>query len=163
MLNALSTFKCTTTTDRVFIKTPRLYLFNKETNTQVHKDFVDTVDLKSIFISPTANAILSKSLTVSISRALGAWTRSFHVWASASAQATLRVEIGKNEPMRKLKLQITYDCFIQVLERFPDVLEGHRRTLEDVKDELEKEFSRSVEDGQGEDWGIIHGDFWTGK
>lgn len=65
--------------------------------------------------------------------------------------------------MRKLKLQITYDAFLGVLDRFPNVTEGVRDTLEQVKAMASEEFATG-RDGVGrEDWGIIYGDFWTGK
>src|ERR1700712_528009 len=107
MLNALMTFASTTTPDQISLKVPRLYLFNQETNTQIHEDFPDAVDFKSVFVSPTANDILSQPLATSIGCALGVWTRSFHTWSSKPAQADLCAEIGKNEPMRKLKYLIT--------------------------------------------------------
>jgi hypothetical protein len=65
--------------------------------------------------------------------------------------------------MRKLKFLITYERFIQVLRNFPDILEGHRKTLEDVKDLAVKEFEKNIGDEGGDNWGILHGDFWTGK
>lgn len=162
MLNALNNFPSTNITDQVSLKAPRLYLFNRETNTQVLEDFPEALNLKSILVSPTANSILSQSFATSIGHTLGSWLRSFHTWASAPAQADLRKEIEKNEPMRKLKYLVTYDSFIQVVEKFPEILEGSRKTLEDVKDMATKEFERTVGEA-GEDWGIIHGDFWTGK
>lgn len=73
------------------------------------------------------------------------------------------VKLGNNEPMRQLKYRITYDSFISNLEQFPDVLGGHREALEVVKHMATEEFTRTSGDGQGEEWGIIHGDFWTGK
>jgi hypothetical protein len=163
MLNALGEFPSITTTDRVSIQAPRLYLFLSETNTQVIEDVPDAIDLKSILVSPTANSILDQSLATSIGYALGSWLRYFHTWASAPAQAELRREIGKNELMRKLKSKITYDRFIQVLEDFPDILEGYRKTLEDVKDLAAREFKKNMGDEVEDNCGIIHGDFWTGK
>jgi hypothetical protein len=163
MLNALNGFPPITTRDRVSIRAPHLYLFLSETNTQVIEDVPNSIDLKLILVAPTANSVLDQSLATSIGHALGSWLRSFHIWALAPAQAELRREIGKNEPMRKLKSKITYESFIQVLENFPDILEGHRKSLEDVKDLATREFKKNMGDEIEDNWGIIHGDFWTGK
>lgn len=65
--------------------------------------------------------------------------------------------------MRKLKYLITYDSFIEVVEQFPEILGGNKKTLENVKDMAAKEFQKMARDMRAEDWGIIHGDFWTGK
>jgi hypothetical protein len=162
MLNALEDFP-PSATDRVSIRTPHLYLFISEFNTQVIGDVPDTIDLKSILVSPIANSVLNQSLATSIGYALGSWLRSFHTWASAPVQAELRREIGMNESMRKLKSKITYDSFIQVLENFPDILEDRRNTLQDVKDLAAKEFEKNMGDEAGDSYGIIHGDFWSGK
>ncbi|KAH6681391.1 kinase-like domain-containing protein [Halenospora varia] len=159
MLNALGSFHNTLTT----VKVPHLYLFNKETNTQVLEDIPGVVDMKTILMSPTANDVLSHSLASSIGRTLGSWLRSYHSWASSPSQAALRTEIGDNEPMRKLKYHISYDTFINVLEQFPDVLGDYKKTLEDVKGIATKEFEKTPSDEEGEEWGIIHGDFWTGN
>lgn len=159
MLNALGSFHNTLTT----VKVPHLYLFNKETNTQVLEDIPGVVDMKTILMSPTANDVLSHSLASSIGRTLGSWLRSYHSWASSPSQAALRTEIGDNEPMRKLKYHISYDTFINVLEQFPDELGDYKKTLEDVKGIATKEFEKTPSDEEGEEWGIIHGDFWTGK
>jgi len=67
-------------------------------------------------------------------------------------------------PMRKLKLKITYQAFMGVLENFPELLEGNRETLEQVRIEAVENFERE-EGGEenSDDWGLIHGDLWTGK
>ncbi|KAJ3128125.1 hypothetical protein HK100_009360 [Physocladia obscura] len=159
MLKALNNFVYTAST----VKIPHLYLFNVQTNTQVIEDIPGVVDLKTTFVSPTANVIFCRSYATSIGHDLGSWLRSFHSWTLAPSQAELRAEIGDNGHMRKLKYLITYDSFIKVLEQFPDILGNHRKTLEDVKDCATKEFKIPASENQGEEWGYIHGDFWTGN
>jgi hypothetical protein len=158
MLNALTKFSCSAS----IIKIPRLYHFNRETNTQVLEDIPSVVDLQTLLISPTANDVFIQSLAASIGRALGSWLRSFHSWISAPLQADLREEIGSNGPMRQLKYLITYGSFIKVLEQFPDVLRDYKKILEDIKDSATKDFERTANDDR-EEWGVIHGDCWTGK
>jgi hypothetical protein len=159
MLNALKEFPYTASS----VKVPYLHYFNRETNTQVLEDIPGVVDLKTILTSPTANNALSQPLATSIGRALGSWLRAFHSWTSAASQADLCAQIKNNEPMRKLKYLISYDSFILVLEQFPEVLEDYKKTLDDVKDMATKEFQKTESAEQAEEWGIIHGDFWSGK
>lgn len=158
-LNDLPAF----TTDHISVKTPRIYLFNRDTNTQIHEDFPSALDLKSFLVSPTANRDLSQPFATSIGYALGSWLRTFHTWTSAPAQAELRKQIGQNSPMRELKYLVSYKNVIQIVEQFPEILEGNRKTLEDVRAMAIKEFTREAGDGGGENWGIIHGDLWSGK
>lgn len=163
MLNALNKFPAVTTSDHITIKVPHIYQFSGQTNTQVIEDIADAIDLKTVFVSPAAISILTEPFSTSIGRALGSWLRLFHNWASAPAQAELRAEIGKNEPMRRLKRLITYESFIAVVEKFPELLEGHKEVLEDVKAIGMQDFEKKMGNEGGEDWGILHGDFWTGK
>jgi len=146
----------------VVIKTPRLYLFNRRTNTQVLEDFPDTGDLKSVFFLPNVGSLLPGSSAAAIGHHLGSWLRSFHAWASAPKQASMRASIGQNRPMRELKRMVTYGSFLTVLENFPELLVGCKETLEIVRDVMSKEFEKPpvYED---EEWGIIHGDYWSGK
>ncbi|KAJ8113037.1 hypothetical protein ONZ43_g5248 [Nemania bipapillata] len=64
--------------------------------------------------------------------------------------------------MRQLKCLITYDSFIEILERHPETIEGYKDTLEDVRATMRYEFERPVTNGD-EARGIIHGDFWAGN
>lgn len=157
MLNALNT---TPPTRYPIFEVPRLHLFDCETNTQVHQDFPGAIELKSIFL---ASPPISRLLVTSIGRDVGSRLRSFHTWASEPAQAALRADIGRNEPMRKLKYSTSYNTFINVLEKYPELVEECRKTLEEVKDMATREFHKTATEEEGEDWGIIHGDFWTGK
>ena len=140
-------------------------MFDRERNIQVIEDIPNSLDLKSILVSPETNSLLTRPFATSIGQEIGSWLSSFHNEALAPAKADLRAEIGKNEPMRKLKYRITYDLFIGVLGNFPELVEGWRETLEDVKEMATREFKKlAAEPEEGrEEWGIIHGDFWAGK
>ena len=164
MLHALVGFSKTiaTPSGHVLVKAPRLYSFDQETHTQILEDFVDTPDLTTILQSSTVNQTLPGSSSQSVGRGLGSWLRSFHNWASAPAQRELVARVGPNEGMRRLKCLITYDSFIEILERHPEVIEGHKDTLEEVKATMKYEFERPVTEGD-ENRGLIHGDFWAGK
>lgn len=164
MLHGLVSFSKDITTTNTVVRSPRLHLFDRETNTQVLEDCSNTTDLKTLLVSPKVKAILPGTSAESIGRDLGLWLRSFHQWTSEPGQASLRATISQNKEARKLKCKITYDSFLKVLEIYPDLAEGHMETLKAVKDAITAEFSLN-EPPLGEDgsWGLIHGDFWTGK
>jgi hypothetical protein len=67
--------------------------------------------------------------------------------------------------MRNIRYTISYDAFIDVVQNFPDIWEreGHRRALEEVRDMATAEYAKTTEDKAGNNWGIIHADFWSGK
>ncbi|KAI0544362.1 kinase-like domain-containing protein [Xylaria curta] len=145
------------------VKTPRLHLFIKDTNILVLEDFAATVDLKCLLVSPNANSILTPPLTASIGHDIGSWLRSFHDW-SISSNSRLK-HMGDNDSMRNLKYAITYDAYLKILENhFPDLLESYRPLLEQVRSAAMKEFEKVSKDrGEDQNWGLIHGDFWTGN
>ncbi|KAJ9133285.1 Kinase-like domain-containing protein [Pleurostoma richardsiae] len=159
MLDALGSFSPA----NVSVKTPRLYLFDGEMKTQVLEDVPNAVDLTSILTSPEDSRLLAHPIATFIGRKLGSWLRAFHAWSSAPEQAALRADIAQNEPMRKLKYQITYNAFVEVLENFPEILERDKATLQDVKYMAMEEFKQLAEFDMGENCGIIHGDFWAGN
>ncbi|KAI0904502.1 hypothetical protein F4823DRAFT_614746 [Ustulina deusta] len=142
MLDVLNDFK----SGAIGVKTPRLYLFIRDANIQVLEDFPASDDLKSIFVSPARNQILTAPVAASIGHNIGAWLRSFHDW-SMSPNTRLK-DFGDNEPMRKLKYAITYDSYLRVLEtNFPYLLDGHREALLQIKEVATKEFERTSNDG----------------
>lgn len=165
MLHALVNFMYKDkTANTVVVKAPRLYLFDRETNTQLLEDLNDTTDLKTIFLSSELTHTYPGGNSASMGRILGSWLRAFHSWTSAPEQAALRANIGRNNGMRKLKRQITYDSFLEILVLYPQVLEGHLETLQAAKDSITAEFEiNHPPDNSDESWGIIHGDFWSGK
>jgi hypothetical protein len=63
-----------------------------------------------------------------------------------------------------LKREITYDSFLEILETYPGLIEGHLDALKSIKVAMTAEFELN-EPPMGDDgsWGLIHGDFWSGK
>lgn len=144
------------------VKPPRLYLYDKETKTQVLEDFADTSGFKAMLYSADADTLLPLPSTSTIGHHLGHWLRSFHTWALAPEQAVLRAQMWQNDPMRKTKHLFTYDCVLEVLKNYPELLEGNKKTLETIRDTMAKDVQRSsLEQGNG--YGLIHGDLWSGK
>jgi len=163
MLYALHHFPSGKTTG---VKTPRLHLFLRDANTQVLEDFQGTTDLKNIVVS---NSDFKAEVAASVGYRMGSWLRRFHDWSTSPNMHINRlggVKIGHNEPMRQLKYDITYGSILKILgNNFPDLLEGFRPALEEVVDEATKKFETILSGDRAEDknWGLIHGDFWSGK
>ncbi|RDW56810.1 hypothetical protein BP5796_12877 [Coleophoma crateriformis] len=67
----------------------------------------------------------------------------------------------QHDPMRRLKYLLTYDSFLKVLEDYPELLEGHKETLETIRDVMADEFEKPPTE-EDKNWGLIHGDFWSG-
>lgn len=164
MLHGLVNFSWTPAIANTVVRSPRLYLFDRKTNTQVLEDCSNTTDLKTIFISPVVKDILPGTSPASVGHDVGSWLRSFHEWTSEPGQAPLREAIGRNAEARKLKRKITYDSFVGILETYPELVEGHVEKLKSIQDALTAEFELTQPpEGDDGSWGLIHGDFWTGK
>lgn len=171
MLQALGGFPrsiITTTSGgyRVEVRVPQLYHFDPETHTQILQYFPNTRDLTTVLQSSPAIVvqILPGSSPRAVGQALGSWLRGFHGWASMSAQMLLVMQVGPNPGMRRVKCHITYDSFIEILERHhPELLEGCKATLEEVQAAMKQEFERPLAEEDDEARGLIHGDFWSGK
>ncbi|EHK25852.1 uncharacterized protein TRIVIDRAFT_128460, partial [Trichoderma virens Gv29-8] len=146
----------------VLVKAPRLYLIDRESNTQVLEDFVNSEGLKSIWISSEANDLLPPSSLEAIGLQLGSWLRAFHGWATAPEQASVRAQMWQGDPMRKIKYFFTYQNFLKVLELYPELLKDHREILDHIQDAISKEYEKSSTEEDG-DFGLIHGDFWSGN
>jgi hypothetical protein len=179
-LTDLSPSTSTPDSGGVVVRTPCLYIYDPERNTQIIEDFVDTTDLKAILFSPNAQDLLSPSSpgrhssNSSVGYSLGSWLRAFHTWSSTSAgpeMASLRAQMWRNDWVRKFKYRYTYDSVLRVLGTYPEILlRGFEGTLEDFRDGIAEEVGRASpssiegEEERGrEEYGIIHGDFWMGK
>ncbi|KAI9376682.1 kinase-like domain-containing protein [Aspergillus egyptiacus] len=165
-LRALNSMHSVTTTNegsggqtyQVTVKTPQLYHFNPETNTQVMEDLAGAVDLKTFLRSPRASSHISEGWTRSIGRTVGIWLRSFHFWSADAAQKAVAVQFEKNQDGKKLKFSINYDSLLAMIDTYPDILEGSRPVFEKVRDFAAAELNEA-----GPTFGPIHGDFWSGN
>jgi hypothetical protein len=144
------------------IKAPHLLPYDQDANTQILEDFTDTTGFKAMLFSSNSAILIPPSSREDVGRHLGSWLRHFHSWTSAPEQAALRALIPQDDPMRKLKRSYTYDCFLEILKNFPEILDGHQKTLENIREVMVKEFEKPPTEEEP-NWGIIHGDFWSGK
>lgn len=160
----MNDFPATTDTDTDIntsctVKTPRLVQFNRDTNTQILEDLPGALDLKSFMLLPTNSQNVSRELAASIGRALGKWLLSFHTWASEESQKELAKTMEKNEVMRDIKFMVNYDNVVKMVDQFPNLLKESQHILGEVKNVAAAELGRK----DGKEFGIIHGDFWSGK
>jgi hypothetical protein len=158
MLAALQAFRISALSNTL-VKTPQLYHFDPTTGTQVLEDLTDTSDLKTVLESPHVTAVLPPSIAETMGCALGAWLQGFHSWAAEPAQVKLDKVIGGNASMRELRYSISYGAFMEIVQKFPDIWYANKTTLEEVVTMAKAEYAMST----GQNWGIIHGDFWSGK
>lgn len=159
MLEALNTFPA----GAMGVTTPHLYWFDRDTHIMVIADLPNALDLKSVMTSPVVNTTLNLKVASTIGHHLGTWLRTFHTWGSEPAQIRLLNEMNQNKSMRDLKYKITYGTFIEVLQEFPDILGDDAMQLQALREWAAREFEKNPADKDQQGWGLIHGDFWTGK
>ncbi|KAK3333874.1 kinase-like domain-containing protein [Cercophora scortea] len=141
------------------VRTPKLYSFNAETNTQLQEYLGGSVDLKTYALKHFSDGRdeSRKPSCGDIGQGLGAWLRSFHSWATLPEQSAFKEVVKSNKALQSLKHMVNYSYLVSTVDNFPSILGGARETFELVKkmaaDELEN--SEQVQ--------IIHGDFWTGN
>lgn len=123
------------------------------------EDLPNSVDLKSFLLSDLSHGV-SGSSARSLGRSLGSWLRSFHKWATKHEQAGSRSLLAQTGAMKNLKFYINYSMLIDTITNFPHILEETRGVFEEVKSFAAAEMTKS---GENHGFGIIHGDFWTGK
>lgn len=148
---------------KITIKTPHIYHFSHATHTQVQEDLPAAQDLKTFLTTPTIATTIPETLVRFIGNALGEWLLAFHRWTDEheSSRRELKMRMAGNTLMRELKCSVNYDNLVQMVERYPALLERSRRVFEEVRDFAKEECKRVDVDGEG--FGVIHGDFWSGK
>lgn len=147
------------TGDNITVRTPRLLHVDRETNTQVLTDLPNSLDLKTFLLSEVSHGV-SESAARALGRGLGTWLRSFHDWAAATEQAEHSAVFDRNGSMKDLKFYVNYTMLIDTIPNFPQILGESHDVLKEVRDLAAAELK---EPGESEGYGIIHGDFWTGK
>jgi len=136
----------------VTVKTPNIYNFDQESNTQIYSDLPASTELKSYAL----NHSLTQEQCMRLGCALGLWTKKFHAWAAAPEQRELREAMKGSTIMKELKYTINYSTLVATIARFPEILEDSRGVFEAVAKEVRERFDN-------EEGSLIHGDFWSGK
>lgn len=140
------------------MKTPHLFQFKREANTQILEDLQNSVDLKNFLISGLSRDV-QKSAARSLGKAMGSWLRAFHNWAASPERADCKKTLQENK-LKDLKHYINYSMLLETIPRFPGILEADKATFEEIRDFA----AADPQDADHRDeFNIIHGDFWTGK
>ncbi|KAJ5729876.1 Aminoglycoside phosphotransferase [Penicillium malachiteum] len=145
--------------ENITVTTPRILHFNAETNTQIHEDLLDSVDLKAFLLEKITSNV-SESYSRSIGQSLGLWLRSFHEWGAKAEQKKTIDIIAKNISMKQVKFYVNYGLLLDTIDNFPGILEENRGIFEQVRDLATTESKNDVIDDTN---GLLHGDFWTGN
>ncbi|EAW08017.1 uncharacterized protein ACLA_027390 [Aspergillus clavatus NRRL 1] len=148
-----------TSTPRCTVRTPHLFHFNRATNTQILEDLPDALDLKTFMLAPAAAHRVPHDLATVIGRAVGKWLRAFHDWVAEASQGALAQASEKNKLMRDLKFTVNYNNLVGQAGRFPALLAESQPVFRRVRDMAAAELGGT----EGEGFGVIHGDFWSGN
>lgn len=126
---------------------------------QIVEDLPNSVDLKTFLLSKVSSGI-SKSSARSLGRALGSWLRSFHDWGNSNNRDECKETLSRNQTMKDLKFWVNYTMLLDTVKNFPTILDKNRDIFEKVHKFAATELTQKDCD---DEYGIIHGDFWTGK
>jgi hypothetical protein len=156
-LAELGSLSVSATNDWCSVRTPKLYHFDPETNTQVQEYLAAGVDLKNYALKRyephTSNA--KKPQCLGLGQGLGEWLSAFHERAEFSE--ALRTMASENKALQRLKHSTYYDALVQIIDKFPSILPQAKEVFESVKAMSERE----LEDDST--LHVCHADAWTGK
>ncbi|KAK4639741.1 hypothetical protein QC761_711030 [Podospora bellae-mahoneyi] len=139
-------------------RTPKLYYYNSDTNTQVQEYLPDAISLKDYALKHFSAApdVSRKPACLDIGKSLGIWLRSFHHWANQSEQSGLREALKLNANLQELRHMTNYQTLVSDVDTCPEILSDAKEVFEKV----EKMAAEELGSGKLE---VIHGDFWTGN
>ncbi|KAH8895098.1 hypothetical protein GQ53DRAFT_839453 [Thozetella sp. PMI_491] len=144
--------------ERAVVRTPKLYFYSEETNTQVQEYLEDAIDLKRWAIAHASPAFLEQEAQFyAVGRTIGVWLRDLHAWGMQPEQEGFREKVALNKGMQKLKNLVNYTYLMSAVDTFPDLLTEAKDVFLEVKAMSEEE----LKDESKLD--VIHGDFWTGN
>jgi hypothetical protein len=138
------------------VRTPKRYLYDDVTNTQIQEYLPSGIDLKTYalqnFPSPTPEAL--RPQCHQLGKALAQYITGFN----GKTDAKLHEELRRNKEMQALKHMINYDWLLQRVDQFPGILEETREVFVNVKEQALDELNAAPGELKP-----IHGDFWPGK
>ena len=165
MLKALSRTALSPSTASIPICTPLTFFYIPSSQIQIIQDLQPATDLASI-ITSSANVSPPPDFA-GVGFALGTWLRAFHSWTKEPAQFELRGVMEGNGTSRELKRRTTYDTITDIAQNFSMIRGEDLFALREVRarvlQEYEQELHADADRKDGEQYGLIHGDFWTGK
>lgn len=156
MLRVLNSFAMTDLS--IGVRAPQLLDVSQAKNTLVIEDFgPDCVDLKVFFLNA------DNGTSLEYMRSLGEWLRGFHNWTVQEEQRHLRDAMIECEETGRWKRDLLYGNIPDLCNKVGLLNDETWDILRQVDEMLAQEFEDSKTGHATDDWGPIHGDFWTGK
>ena len=144
--------------ERVVVRTPKLYQYSRDTNTQILEYLGNAIDLKNYGLTRLpGDQQGNKAQILAVGEGIGRWLRNFHTWAAQPEQAHLREQAKANQSMQGLKFRFNYLLVTRAVNKYADSLGGSAEVLKQVEAMAEAELEDESK------LHVIHGDFWTGK
>ncbi|KAF3806445.1 hypothetical protein GCG54_00006210 [Colletotrichum gloeosporioides] len=143
----------------VSVTTPKLFYFNRDTNTQVQEYQPTPLSLKLYAIEHFAllEPALVRAQCLEIGLGIGQWLRQFHDWSNSPAQSNLREIALANKEMQSIKHWANYQQLPNAMKRHPTVFRG----CGDIFNAIVGKSTEELMDQKSLQ--VIHGDFWTGN
>lgn len=146
------------------VLTPRNLLYLPSPSIQIIEDLDPALDCADLLTS--LDHEVPMSIWSAVGFALGEWLRALHHWTREPEQGHLRSTMEGNKASRDLKWRTTYGTIVDIARTFPIITEEDLDVLKEVREKAQREQEDAAQRAVNEDtesYGIIHGDFWTGK
>jgi hypothetical protein len=138
------------------VRTPKCYLYDDATHTQVQEYLPKGINLKEYilqnFSSTTHEALRPQCYQ------LGKVLAQYILGFNRMTDPKLYTKLWKNNEMQDLKHMINYDWLLERIDQFPKVLGGAKEVFVKVKKQALYELLAN-----SEALAPIHGDLWPGK
>jgi len=164
MLSALSSVELGPGAPVMSVFTPLNLLYLPSPKIQIIEDVHPALDYASLLMA--TNTDIPLSVWSAVGLALGEWLHALHHWTQEPAQSDLRNRMEGNVASHDLKWRTTYATIVDIVTTVPAITEDHLDVLREVRARAEREHEEAMQGQVAEDmelYGIVHGDFWTGK
>ncbi|KAF4479787.1 hypothetical protein CGCF415_v001806 [Colletotrichum fructicola] len=148
----------------ITVKSPRCYVYDEETKTQIQEYLPNAVHLKKHLLKfpPSDTPIDLRPQYQNIGSAMAKYISKFHELTNSILESdeqdgtgsSLKEALYKDNQMQKLKHMINYDWLLERVAQFPSILGHMRGIFEEVKGQALEEIR-----GVNKTLTVIHGDF----
>jgi hypothetical protein len=164
MLSALSGVELGPGAPVLDVLTPQPLLYLPSLEIQIIEDLYPGLDYASLLTSP--DSAIPLSIRSAVGLGLGEWLHALHHWTQEPEQNELRNIMRGNVASRDLKWRTTYATIVDIAGTFSTINEEELEVLREVRARAEREHEEAMHEQvieETESYGIVHGDFWTGK
>ncbi|KAI8218465.1 hypothetical protein K4K53_008738 [Colletotrichum sp. SAR 10_77] len=167
-LEAMSLRLCSQESSSITVKSPRCYVYDEETKTQIQEYLPNVVHLKKHLLKfpPSDTPMDLRPQYQNIGSAIAKYISKFHELTNSILESdrpdgtgsSLKDALYKDNQMQKLKHMINYDWLLDRVAQFPSILGHLRGIFEEVKGQALEEIR-----GGDKTLTVIHGDFCPQK